>query len=103
MSCQNAQEFLESIGAKVATTQNASKAKIAPAEALQLAKKIDTIHAARGKKVTTFNLTEEKPDDALLLEHLIGRSGFLRAPAAMIGRTLIVGFNADLYRQVLRV
>src|SRR5438874_155606 len=102
MSCQKAQEFLESIGAKVTSTQNANKTKIAPDEALELAKKADTIHAARGKKITTFNLKDEEPDEAALLEHLIGRSGFLRAPAAMVGRTLIVGFNEALYQHVLR-
>jgi hypothetical protein len=36
-----------------------------------------------------------------LLTHLLGPTGNLRAPTARIGKTLLVGFNADAYRQVL--
>jgi hypothetical protein len=32
---------------------------------------------------------------------MIGRTGNLRAPTARVGRTLLVGFNADAYRRVL--
>jgi hypothetical protein len=67
---------------------------------LVLARKTETIHAARGKNVTTFKL-KQNPDDELLLQHLIGRSGTLRAPAAIIGKTLVVGFNEELFREVL--
>jgi arsenate reductase-like glutaredoxin family protein len=67
-----------------------------------LAKKVDTIHAARGKNVTTFKM-KDQPDDETLLQQLIGRSGTLRAPAAIIGKTLVVGFNEELFREVLGV
>jgi arsenate reductase-like glutaredoxin family protein len=101
MSCKNAQEFLESLGATVTTKIDAKKVKLAEADALALAKKVETIHAARGKRLVTFNMKVNKPADAILLEHLIGRSGNLRAPAAIIGKTLIVGFNGALYRRIL--
>jgi hypothetical protein len=79
---------------------DARKEPRSPDEALALVKKVDTIHAARGKNVVTFKV-KEKPDEALLLQHLIGRSGTLRAPAAIIGKTLVVGFNEELFREVL--
>jgi arsenate reductase-like glutaredoxin family protein len=102
MTCKNAQEFLESLGAQVKTKVDARREPRSPAEALALAKKAETIHAARGKNVTTFKM-KDKPDEELLLQHLIGRSGTLRAPAAVIGKTLVVGFNEELFREVLGV
>jgi hypothetical protein len=80
---------------------DARKVKIGPDEAITLLDKVDTIHAARGKGVVTFHLKSNRPDDAELLEHLIGRTGSLRAPAAMVGRTFIVGFNSEVYSKVL--
>jgi arsenate reductase-like glutaredoxin family protein len=53
--------------------------------------------------VVTFSLKDDRPDDEALLAALIGPSGYLRAPAAVIGRTLIVGFNEDEYRRLLGV
>jgi arsenate reductase-like glutaredoxin family protein len=103
MSCQKAQGFLESVDGSVKTDLDAKKAKMGPKEVLELLKKVDTVHAARGKNVVTFDLKKERPADDVLLDHLIGRSGNLRAPAAIVGRTLIVGFNPDTYRNVLRV
>ena len=103
MTCKNAQEFLESLGAEVKTKIDARKEPWSPAEALALARKAKTIHAARGKNVTTFKMMKEKPGDDTLLLHLIGRSGTLRAPAAIIGKTLVVGFNEELFREVLGV
>lgn len=103
MTCKNAQEFLEPMKVEIDELIDARKHKIQPEDALALLKDIDTIHAARGKKVVTFDLKSERPADDELLEHLIGRSGTLRAPVAIIGRTLVVGFNPELYRKVLKV
>lgn len=41
------------------------------------------------------------PDKATLLEHLLGRSGTLRAPALRVGDTLIIGFAEKVYGEVL--
>jgi arsenate reductase-like glutaredoxin family protein len=101
MTCQYAQEFLGPLGVKPKVIVDARKVKIGPGEALALAAKVDRIRALRGKKETTFDLKKERPGEDALLGHLMGRSGSLRAPAAVIGRTLVVGFNADVYREVL--
>lgn len=82
---------------------DARKKKIESKDALALLERIDTIHAVRGKKVVTFDLNVHPPSDDELLVHLIGRSGTLRAPAAIIGRTLVVGFNVELYRKFLQI
>src|SRR5262245_34076344 len=101
MSCQRAQGFLESVGGSVSAIQNAKKDRIGPKEALILARKMAKAVAARGKKVVAFDMKAEPPDDQTLLNHLIGPSGYLRAPAAMVGDTLVVGFSEDVYRREL--
>jgi hypothetical protein len=71
-------------------------------EALALAKAASKVVVGRGKKVITFDMRHDPPDDATLLAHLLGPTGNLRAPALRKGQTLLVGFSADAYQQVLR-
>jgi len=85
----------------VAERVDGKKVRYGPAEALALLRGINRIIAARGKKVTVFDLTKDQPDEATLLAHLIGPTGNLRAPAAKVGTTLVVGFNPEAYRSVL--
>ena len=101
MTCKNAQEFLEQVGGSVDDVQDAKKMRMGPEEALALARRFDRVVAARGKKVVRFDMKKDHPDDEALLAVLLGPSGNLRAPAAVVGRTLVVGFNQDLYRDVL--
>ncbi len=56
---------------------------------------------ARGKKVLSFKMKTEAPEDDELLKLMLGRSGTLRAPTLRRGKTLLVGFNADAYQQTL--
>jgi hypothetical protein len=85
----------------VVQTVDANKTRYGEKEALALLDGIDTLIAARGKKVETFDLKGARPDDAALLARLMGPTGNLRAPTARVGRTLVVGFNEDAYKQVL--
>lgn len=80
---------------------DAKKHPVAPAAALALLQGKTRLVASRGKKVDVFDLRKEMPDEATLLSYLIGRSGNLRAPTAVVGKTLLVGFNAEAYRQAL--
>jgi arsenate reductase-like glutaredoxin family protein len=82
---------------------DAKKVRMGPAEAVALARKMDRLIAARGKKVVTIDLKKDRPSDDELLAVLLGPSGNLRAPAAVVGKTLVVGFNPDVYREVLKV
>jgi arsenate reductase-like glutaredoxin family protein len=70
-------------------------------ETLKLAKSVDKVIVARGKKVVAFDMKKSPPDDETLLAHLLGPTGNLRAPALRKGRTLLVGFSDDAYAQVL--
>jgi arsenate reductase-like glutaredoxin family protein len=85
----------------VTETVDATKTRFSAAEALALLDGIDTLVAAKGKKIETFDLKNDRPDDATLLARLMGPTGNLRAPTARVGRTLVVGFNEEVYAQVL--
>jgi hypothetical protein len=82
---------------------DATKTRIAGADALQLLAGLDRLVAMRGKKVEVFDLKPEPPDEETLLARLLGPTGNLRAPTARVGRTLLVGFNEEAYRQALGV
>ena len=58
------------------------------------------LFVAKGKKVTSVDLKKERPDDATLASLLLGPTGNLRAPTLKTGKTMVVGFNEDLYQEV---
>ena len=57
---------------------------------------------SKGKKLTEVNLKKDRPDDDELVRMMLGPTGNLRAPTLKIGRTLLIGFNADAYESALR-
>ena len=67
---------------------------------MALAKNVNEVYAARGKKVVYFDLKKDKPGDAELAKVLLGPTGNLRAPALRKGKTLVVGFNEETYEKV---
>ena len=95
------QEFLAEHDVAVAETVHAGKAKLGREDALRLARAADRVIAARGKSMTTFDMKSSPPDDETLARALLGPSGNLRAPTVRVGRTLLVGFNADEFAPVL--
>jgi hypothetical protein len=101
MGCKKAQGFLESHDWQVRDQSDASKERRGAAEALALAKQADQVVVGRGKKVVTFDMRRDPPDDETLLAHLLGPTGNLKAPTLRKGRTLLVGFSAEAYRQEL--
>lgn len=80
---------------------NANKEKLGRAEALKLAKAAGKVIVAKGKKTVTFNMAKDPPDDKKLLSAILGPSGTLRAPTIRRGKTLLVGFNADVFNETL--
>jgi arsenate reductase-like glutaredoxin family protein len=101
MSCQKARGFLESESWDVDEQADASKHRRGREEALALAHSAETVVVAKGKKVLTFDMKKDPPDDDTLAAHLLGPTGNLRAPTLRRGRTLLVGFNDEAYQQVL--
>lgn len=102
MTCARAQGFLAQRKVAVESRQEARRERMDRRAALELARRADTIIAARGKKFVRIDMRNAPPDEATLLGVLLGPSGYLRAPAILAGRTLIVGFHEEAYAELLR-
>jgi arsenate reductase-like glutaredoxin family protein len=85
---------------KVKEETNASK-KLGAEKALELAKTASRIIVMKGKKVTDFDLSKDKPTQDELLGLMLGTTGNLRAPTVVRGKTVLVGFNQDVYDEIL--
>jgi hypothetical protein len=82
---------------------DATKERRGRDEALELARSVARVVAARGKRAVTFDMKKDPPDDETLLAYLLGPTGNLRAPTLRVGDTLLVGFGEEAYRRVLGV
>jgi arsenate reductase-like glutaredoxin family protein len=100
VTCKRAKAYLDEHGASIADTTDAIKIRKGRDEALELARSVDTIVVARGKKVVVFDMKSDPPDDDVIVAHLIGPTGNLRAPTARVGKTLCVGFNDEAYAKL---
>jgi hypothetical protein len=72
--------------------------KLGRSDAAALAKQASKVIVAKGKAV------QEHPGGAAgkaVVDALLGPTGNLRAPALRVGKTLLVGFNEDAYRDHL--
>ena len=59
------------------------------------------IVVAKGKNVTTFQMNKDRPSDEMLLKHMLGPTGNLRAPTIIKGKNLLVGFNEEVYAETI--
>jgi arsenate reductase-like glutaredoxin family protein len=69
-------------------------------EALELAKSVKSIVAAKGKSIVKIDLAKDKPSDDEITAALLGPTGNLRAPTMRVGKTLLVGYSEEAYREV---
>lgn len=100
MSCAKAQGFLAHIRVPVKEVVSAS-AKLGRTDALKLARASSRVVAAKGRNLVAFDMKKAPPDDETLLAAMLGPTGNLRAPTLRVGRTLLVGFNEEMYRDAL--
>ena len=84
----------------VAETVNARE-KLGAEEALSMSRQANTVIVTKGKKVTTFDMKKDSPDDETLLKHMLGTTGNLRAPTIRRGKSLLVGFSEDAYAKTI--
>lgn len=101
MGCKKAQGFLESNDLQVKDRTDATKERRGAKEALALAKSVEKVVVGKGKKVLTFDMKKDPPDDETLLRYLLGPTGNLKAPTLRRDKTLLVGFSEEAYRQIL--
>jgi len=84
----------------VATRVSASS-KLQAKDAAALLEQVDRVYVSKGKKLAQHDLTASADARKTVLPLLLGPTGNLRAPTLRAGRTLLVGFNRDVYEQVL--
>jgi len=85
---------LEASKVTIAETIPASR-KLQKEDALTLLKKASSLTVAKGKKVQEFKGQQRLSDDAVAA--MLGSTGNLRAPTAVVGKQILVGFNEDVY------
>ena len=85
---------------KIAAETNAN-AKLGAEKAQELIAGANRVIVMKGKQVTVFDLAKAKPDRDELLGAMLGTTGNLRAPTVVRGKTVLVGFNADIYEEEL--
>jgi arsenate reductase-like glutaredoxin family protein len=78
-----------------------AKAGLGRDDALELVAAASKLVVSKGRKVVTFDLKKDRPDDDTLLAQMLGPTGKLRAPTIRKGGTLLVGFSEDTYAGVL--
>ncbi len=78
-----------------------ANAKLGAEKAKDLIAGASKVIVMRGKKVTTFDLKKEKPAVDDMLAVMLGTTGNLRAPTVVRGKTVLVGFNQEIYDDIL--
>jgi len=72
--------------------------KLGKSDAAALAKAASQVFVAKGKKVASWKPAGKAAAD--LVAAMLGPTGNLRAPCLKVGKTVIVGYNDDLYEQI---
>ena len=63
-----------------------------------MAKAASRVYVAKGKKVSDWKPAGKAAAD--MVAAMLGPTGNLRAPCIRVGKTVVVGFNEDLYEQI---
>ncbi len=71
--------------------------KLARKEAADLAKQASKVIVAKGRKVTKFAGGKAGKD---VIEAMLGPTGNLRAPTLRKGKTVVVGFNEEVFARI---
>jgi len=87
---------LEDSEIQIADRTPASK-KLQESDSRALLESASRLIALKGKKVSEFSIAKSVPDEALAAT--LGPTGNMRAPTIRIGKTLIVGFNEEIFQR----
>jgi hypothetical protein len=98
MGCAHAQGFLAKNQVEVKKTADAKSAR--RVEAMRLAKAASKV-IVTSAKIVEFDMKNNPPEDGVLLTHMLGPTGNLRAPTLRVGKTVVVGFNDGVYGAIL--
>lgn len=73
--------------------------KLGRKDAAALAREASKVIVMKGKKVSEFSPGGKAPKDCV--DAMLGPTGNLRAPTLRFGKTILVGFNEDVYASTL--
>ena len=79
---------------------NAKKEKFQKKDALELVAKASKLLVAKGKKQVELDMKKDQLTEDEILKLILGPTGNLRAPTLVVGKTLVVGFNDQMYSSV---
>ena len=82
-----------------ATEKVSANRKLGEDEAKAMLAESTRLIVAKGKKLSEFKAGAKPEADAVAA--MLGPTGNLRAPTIVRGKTLIVGFNEELYAKLL--
>jgi len=89
---------LEANNISISETVPASR-KLQADDAKKLLKGASKLIVAKGKKTNEFSLGSRISRETV--EAMLGPTGNLRAPTAIVGKTVLVGFNEEAYSGTL--
>lgn len=85
------------MGVEIKEQVSASR-KLGEERARELIAGASMIFVAKGKKLEEFSGQAANDE---LVGKMLGTTGNLRAPTVVIGNQVVIGFNEDLYRNVI--
>lgn len=65
-----------------------------------MARQMDRVIATKGKKRVELDM-KQKPSDDEVMAILLGPTGNIRAPLFRVGKTLVAGFDPEVYTGAL--
>ena len=75
----------------------ANKIRYPRDEAFELLGNVSKIYAAKRGKTAVFKASDISGDPDSVAAAILGPTGNLRAPAIRMGKTLVVGFETEMY------
>ena len=89
---------MDALGIEAKETVSASK-KLGRDQAAELAKQASKVVVMKGKKVREFKPGGDAPEDCV--DAMLGPTGNMRAPTLRFGKLVLVGFNQEVYDELL--
>ena len=74
-----------------------ASAKLQASDARDMLKSVNKLIAMKGKKVAEFDVRSRVGKDAV--DAMLGPTGNMRAPTVKVGKSLLVGFNEEVFQQ----
>ena len=73
--------------------------RLGRAEALSLAGAASRVIVAKGNRVVEFRPGRDEAEE--IADAMLGPTGNLRAPTIRVGKTVVVGYNDEVYQELL--